>query len=118
MVDLRQKFNTATRLFKTQGIRGIASEFVKKLLGNEKNIGNRVHSAKTALKGKLVELRGDVLKIDKCEFTINSPAISIEAKSYFMFGQYEKWSVMPSRNFLILRYRLSSLAQPSVSSRA
>lgn len=40
--------------------------------------------------GRLVELHGDRLVIEGCRFSLDSPTITTRAKSWFVFGSYER----------------------------
>lgn len=40
--------------------------------------------------GKALERRGNVVEIDGCTFSLDSPAITTASKSKFMFNQYER----------------------------
>jgi len=78
------KSATAKRLFRTQGIAGITAtvktKYFDKWLGKEHNW----------CYGKLVETWGNVIKIDGCAFSLDSPAIPTRVKSSFLFDEYEK----------------------------
>ena len=88
------KFATAKRLFRTQGIAGITAtvktKYFDKWLGKEHNW----------FYGKLVEIGGNVIKIDGCAFSLDSPAIPTRVKSSFLFDEYEKPERQAIRRFL------------------
>lgn len=40
--------------------------------------------------GRVLEIRGNRIEIDGCQFSLDSPVITTASKSKFMFGQYER----------------------------
>lgn len=50
--------------------------------------------------GRLIELRGDIVHIEGCDFSVRSPAIGTDVKSRFLFGRYEKPERMALKQFL------------------
>lgn len=89
-----KKFVTARRVFRTRGIAGIAAvlktKYVDMWLGKQHNW----------CYGKLVEVWGNVVTIDGCSFSLDSPAIATKIKSSFLFGEYEKPEREAIRRFL------------------
>ncbi len=71
-------------------MKGVALECVSK--------GEQIKGRLSAVRGRIVnwwwammaKRLPHVVTIDGCMFNINSPAISLDAKTYFLFGQYEK----------------------------
>lgn len=78
------KFATAKRVVQNDGMVGLMRAFKEHYLDHL--VGNQINWCY----GKLIERRGDVVKIDGCTFSLDSPAITTRSKSKFMFGQYEK----------------------------
>lgn len=78
-----KKIRTARRVFQTQGAKGIASVLFEEKLRNHWIRFNKW------LIGKIIEIKGDVISIDGCEFGVRSPAISTSFKSHFFFDDYE-----------------------------
>jgi FkbM family methyltransferase len=88
------KLATAKRLFRTRGVAGIFAalrvKYVDKWLGRQHNWWY----------GRLVELRGNVVTVDGCKFSLDDPAVATEIKSAFLFGEYEKPEREAIRRFL------------------
>jgi len=78
------KITTAKRVLHDDGVVGIIRAFKEQYL--DQVIGDQINWCY----GRLLEHRGNVVKIDGCTFSLDSPAITTKSKSKFMFGQYEK----------------------------
>jgi len=78
------KIATAKRVLQSDGLVGIIRTFKEQYL--DYMIGDQINWCY----GKLLERRGNVVKIDGCTFSLDSPAITTQSKSKFMFDQYEK----------------------------
>jgi FkbM family methyltransferase len=50
--------------------------------------------------GKLIEVRGNVVRIDGCSFSVESPVISTRFKSEFLFDNYERPERQAVKRFL------------------
>jgi FkbM family methyltransferase len=77
------KLDSAKWVFRTQGIAGLMSVIKEHYIGEE--LRKRVNR----WYGKSIENRGNVISIDGCRFSLDSPIITTESKSKFMFNQYE-----------------------------
>lgn len=75
---------TARRVFWTEGMVGVMSAAKDRYLNNW--VGRRIDWCY----GKLLELQGDVIEIEGCTFSLDSPAITTESKSKFMLDRYER----------------------------
>ena len=83
-VVIARKRETAVRIFRTQGVRGLASATFRRL-------NPRLHFREWRSKdhwwvGRLVEFMGNVVRIDGCSFTVDSPYIATVNKSRFLLG--------------------------------
>jgi FkbM family methyltransferase len=78
------KLATLKHVIKTRGALGVVSA-VKYKLRNE--VFSKHYNWWL---GKLVELRGNIVHIDGCRFSVDSPIISTKFKSEFLFDNYEK----------------------------
>jgi FkbM family methyltransferase len=78
------KLATAKLVLQNDGIPGIIRAFKEQYL--DRVIGDQINWCY----GKLLEYRGNSVKIDGCTFSLDSDAITTQSKSKFMFGQYEK----------------------------
>jgi FkbM family methyltransferase len=77
------KLDSAKRVFGTQGITGVMSVI------KEQYLNERLRKRINRWYGELIENRGNVIDIDGCTFSVDSPVITTESKSKFMFNQYE-----------------------------
>lgn len=80
--SLVRDFATASRIFQMQGVKGVLSVLMGKLDGWLRRNDNW-------WVGKFVEIRGNVVTLDGCRFSVNNPAISTALKSRFLFDRYE-----------------------------
>src|ERR1051325_502604 len=88
------KLATVKNVLKAGGPLGLISAVKSKLL-------NEVFSTHyNWYLGKLVELRGNVVHINGCSFSVNSPIISTPFKSEFLFDNYEKQERQAINRFL------------------
>ena len=78
------KIATAKRVLKTEGVTGAIWAFKERYL--DRWFGDEINWCY----GRLLELKGNVIEIDGCTFSLNSPAITTRSKSKFFNGQYEK----------------------------
>jgi FkbM family methyltransferase len=78
------KLATAKHVFRTQGAAGIMSALKDRYLNN--CTGRQIDWCY----GKLLELRGNVIEIDGCTFSLDSPVITTASKSKFMLNRYER----------------------------
>ena len=78
------KIATAKHVLQNDGIAGVIRAFKEHYL--DPVIGEQINWCY----GKLLEHRGNVVRIEGCTFSLDSPAITTRSKSKFMFGQYEK----------------------------
>jgi FkbM family methyltransferase len=85
---------TAARVFRRHGAGGVMSALKDRYLDNW--IGRRIEWCY----GKALECRGNTIEIDGCIFSLDSPAITTESKSKFMFNQYERPEREAVRRFL------------------
>ncbi len=77
------KLNSAKHVFQTQGIAGVMSVIKDQYLYDSlRDHINRWY-------GQTIESRGNVVVVDGCRFSLDSPVITTESKSKFMFNQYE-----------------------------
>lgn len=77
------KLATVKRVMQTRGVPGVISAIKNKLL-------NEVFSSHyNWYLGKLIELRGNIIRIDGCSFSVDCPIISTKFKSEFLFDNYE-----------------------------
>jgi FkbM family methyltransferase len=88
------KIATARRVFREQGLNGILSAlkvgYLGKWLGDEDNWWY----------GKLIEMRGNVVRIEGCTFSLDSPVIGTALKSNFIGNRYERPEREALRRFL------------------
>jgi len=78
------KLATAKLVLQNDGIAGVIRAFKERYL--DRLIGDQINWCY----GRSLELRGNVVRIDGCTFSLDSDAITTRSKSKFMFGQYEK----------------------------
>jgi len=91
---IMRKLATARRVYETRGVVGVAIETLTNLL--PRRIASRWRRKDHWSVGKLVELMGNVVRVENCQFSVNSPAISTPLKTRFLFDNYEK----PERELL------------------
>ncbi len=90
MSHIIKKVETAKRVLQTQGVKGIASVLLEDKLDNQRIKFNEwFEKKKRWWAGKIVEIRGNTVLIDGCQFNLNSPMISTAIKSHFYFHDYE-----------------------------
>lgn len=90
MSDIRKKVKTAKQVLQTQGVKGIASVLVDDKIYNQRVKFDRWFRTKSSWwTGKMIEIRGNKVLIDGCQFNVNSPAISTASKGDFYFDNYE-----------------------------
>ena len=75
---------TATRVLRDQGVAGVLSAL------KDRYLDNWAGRSLDWCYGKALELKGDVVEIDGCTFSLESPAITTTSKSKFMFNRYER----------------------------
>ena len=75
---------TAARVLRMEGAAGIMSALKDRYLDNW--IGRQIEWCY----GKALECRGNIIEIDGCTFSLDSPAITTGSKSKFMFNRYER----------------------------
>jgi len=78
------RLTTARRVFRTHGATGVLSALKQRYLNNW--LGRRFDWCY----GKALEIRGNVIDIEGSTFSLNSPVITTQSKSKFMFNQYER----------------------------
>lgn len=78
------RMSTVKRVFSTQGLSGVLAVVTQRYLDN--SLGQKI----SWLYGKAIELRGNTVRMDGCTFSLDSPVITTESKSKFLFDQYEK----------------------------
>ena len=88
------RLDTARRVLRNQGVEGVASALKDRYLNNW--AGRQLDKCY----GMLVEMRGDIVKVDGCTFSLQSPAITRESKSKFMLNRYERPEREAVRQFL------------------
>jgi len=88
------RISTAKQVFRTKGAAGVLSVVSQQYLGDW--LGRQV----SWCYGKMIELRGNIVRIDGCTFSLDSPVITTESKSKFLFGQYERPEREALRRFL------------------
>src|SRR6266568_2984225 len=74
------KLTTARRVLRTQGVAGIMSVL------KEQHLNNWVGRQIDWWYGKTIEIRGNVVSIDGCTFSLESSVIATKSKSRFMFN--------------------------------
>jgi FkbM family methyltransferase len=89
MLFSMRKIRTAKQVFQARGVKGIALVLFKEKLMHQWYMFIRWLREGNWWVGKLVEIKGNVVSIDGCEFSVRSPAISTAFKSYFFFDCYE-----------------------------
>lgn len=93
-MGLMKSVLTARRVFAEQGLSGIKSAlrygYLEKWTGEKPN----------RLYGRLVELTGNVGRLDGCRFDLATPPVPTEIKSYFLCGTYERAEREAVRRFL------------------
>ena len=90
MSHITKKIETAKRVLQTQGVKGIASVLLEDKLYNQRIKFNKwFEKKKRWWAGKIVEIRGNIILIDGCQFNVNSPVITTAIKSHFYFDNYE-----------------------------
>jgi hypothetical protein len=95
-----KKIKTAQRVFQTRGVKGIASVLFKEKPMSGWFTFNKWLREGNWWIGKIIELKGDVISIDDCKFSVRSPAISTAFKSYFFFDEYEAFEREALKHFL------------------
>lgn len=87
-------FGTARRVFRTQGVVGVTAALKDRYFNNW--AGRQIDWCY----GAFLELRGDVINVDGCTFSVRSPAITTKSKSKFMLNRYERPEREAVRRFL------------------
>lgn len=77
------KLTTAKSVLRSQGVAGVLSLLKKRYLDNWG--GRQIDRGY----GKIIELRGNIVNIEGCKFSLESPAITTSKKGAFIFNQYE-----------------------------
>src|SRR5438128_5850199 len=90
MSVLAKKLSTASRVLQTQGVGGIRSVLVDKGQALRARLYGRIARSMWVWEdhwwiGKVVELRGNCVKVGGCEFSLDSPAIRTTHKSRLFF---------------------------------
>jgi FkbM family methyltransferase len=88
------KLATAMDVFQRDGVPGLLIAFKEQYLDNW--AGRQINWCY----GKAIEFRGDSIEIDGCRFGLDSPAITTNSKSKFLFGQYERPERRAVANYL------------------
>ncbi len=81
MSHIIKKVKTAKRILQTRGVQGIVSVLLK-------DIPHQWEWSSWWF-GKIVEIKGNIILIDGCHFSVCSPAITTAFKSRFYFDEYE-----------------------------
>lgn len=89
MYSLTRKLKTARRIYTEEGLRGAAAVLVQKLAWINFSDGLDWLKRQDALLGRVVELTGNRVRLEKCRFSVNHPAIPTWRKSLFLFNRYE-----------------------------
>jgi len=101
-----KKYTTAKRLLQTEGAKAVFQEGyaqVNQKLDRgkiERWVEKWVRGIDNPWLGRLIEVRGDMIKIDGCSFSVRNPAITTDVKSRFLFGRYEKPERQALKKFL------------------
>jgi FkbM family methyltransferase len=77
------RLGSAKRVFRTHGVAGMMS--VLRLQYLPETLRRRLDR----WYGQTIENRGNMIYVDGCPFSVDSPVISSESKGKFMFNQYE-----------------------------
>ncbi len=90
MSDIIKKVKTAKRVIQNEGVKGIASVLIEDKIYNQRIKFNRWFRTKSSWwTGKIIEIKGNMISLDGCQFNVNSPAISTVTKADFYFDNYE-----------------------------
>lgn len=84
----RKKINTARQVWRERGTLAFALELVTHVVPTR--IASAFRGRDHWWIGRLIELTGNVVKLDGCRFDVNSPAISTPVKTRLLFGTYEQ----------------------------
>jgi len=104
--QLIKKYATARRLLQTEGAKAVLQEGYSQAnqkLDKRKIEGwveKWVRGIDNPWLGRLIEARGDMVKIQGCAFSVRNPAITTDVKSRFLFGRYEKPERQALKKFL------------------
>lgn len=90
MSGIIKKIKTAKEVLETRGVKGIASVLIDDKFYNQRLMFDKWLKTKSGWwAGKIIEIKGNKISIDGCEFNVNSPAITTKFKSHFYFDDYE-----------------------------
>lgn len=89
MSHISKRIRTANDIFRHQGIKGIISTIRDDKLGPFYRKSKLQLTVNNYWVGRLIELTGNKVRLDGCEFLLNSPAIPTILKSRVLFGKYE-----------------------------
>ena len=93
MANVRQKLATARRLYRSEGMPGVAGIAIKKL-------GAWWRHGEYWEVGRLVGQPSNTVRVDGCSFSMDSSAISEEVKHMLLWGEYEKPERRALKQFL------------------
>lgn len=87
---IAKKLTTAKHVFQDQGVGGLLTTLKERSvsLWRGDDVNWKDNSWNRCV-GKLIELQGNVVKIDGCKFSVDSPAIPTHLKSCFSSKRYE-----------------------------
>jgi FkbM family methyltransferase len=88
------KLATVKHVLQTRGVRGFISAVKDKLSKEVFSLHYNWYL------GKLIELRGNIVRIDGCSFSVDSPIISTKFKCEFLFDNYERPERQAVQRFL------------------
>jgi FkbM family methyltransferase len=89
MTGLRRDVAVAAEVWAQRGIPGIAAAVALRLRAYWQQLRRRWYSD-NELVGRLVELRGNWVRVDGCRFDVSHPQISRGLKSRLLRGRYER----------------------------
>src|SRR5262249_41420322 len=88
------RISTAKRVLKNGGINAVLAAF------KDRYLTNRLGAGIDWCYGRAIELRGNLIEIDGCVFSLNSPVITTVSKGKFMLNRYERPEREALRRFL------------------
>lgn len=98
-MELTTKFTTAKRVYAQHGLTGIASAIRERLRAVRQHLHHWWWAEHPVL-GRLVEWRGDVVKVDGLSFSVAHPSISRGVKGLFVLNRYERAERHALRKYL------------------
>jgi len=101
-----RKVGTARRVLKDKGWRGVAAVLSEKARAACTSL---YYWCRYHLTGKIVELKGNLVALDGCLFSVDHPAISTAIKGCVFIGEYERPERMMLRKFIEPKWPLIEL---------